>query len=75
MEIDKKDVGKYFANFLHKKRLALGMNFKEFSTLMFGSENFAGYLSDVEKHKRGITLKTLGIFLEKLNCSFTVDEF
>lgn len=71
---DQVDANEQFANFLREKRLALGMTFREFSVYLYGSENNAGNLSNIENGKKKITLTNFSFFLNKLDSFFSIEE-
>lgn len=62
------------ADFLKKKRLAMGLTVEEFAELIFKDSKSAGYVSKIENNKLQITVNTLNAILKNLNCSITINE-
>lgn len=71
---DRNSAAEIVAEFLKKKRIALGFTVRDLSNYLHGHEKEAGNLSNIENGKKNIGLKKLDFLLKKLNCSITINE-
>jgi len=63
-----------FAEFIKEKRIALGLSYREMAFLVYGQRIRGSYISGIEKGTRKITITTMQLILNKLNCRITFNE-
>jgi transcriptional regulator with XRE-family HTH domain len=55
------------AEFLKNKRINKGLSMRKLSVLVYGDDKRSGYISQVERGEREITISTFGMFLTALD--------
>ena len=56
-----------FADFMKKKRTAMGLTQEELAEIIFGNKTRRDYISRIETGKKDISLKSMDAILESLN--------
>lgn len=56
-----------FADFMKKKRQAMGLTQEELAEIIFGDKTRRDYISRIETGKKDISLKSMDAILEALN--------
>lgn len=67
-------INKKFATFITEKRIALGLDLREFSKLIYGNRLRFSYIQKIEKGKINVNITTMEKILKKLNCEFHIEE-
>lgn len=62
------------ATFIKQKRLALGMSQREFAVYLFNDAQKQGWICRIE-NGRGISLQTVELILNALNCDIGIIEY
>lgn len=68
------DLSKKVARFVYDKRIALGMNQRQFAEHVFGHKKHQHWVSHIE-NGRGISVDTLGKILDKLDANIEFVEY
>lgn len=55
------------AEFLKNKRISKGLSMRKLSVLVYGNDSRSGYISQIERGEREITLSTFGMYLTALD--------
>jgi transcriptional regulator with XRE-family HTH domain len=74
MAIDKSELNKTVGIFIKEKREVMGLTQAELSLRCFGTKNQRYRISNIESNKNQITLESLGIILNELNCEINFIE-
>lgn len=74
MEEKQPEIKDQFAIFIKEKRAALGLSYRDFSTLIYGDDKKFNHLRQLEVQRQKPSLDTMDFIFKALNCTWSIEE-